>query len=110
MFAGEDGTSPCGGPSVYGYKDPSSQLYVKDFVARMNQRFSGALFAQDAGPSPVGRIRLPWSITFQRVVYYQSAVDSLFYADQQQRQFLRAVPQFSERFPSYLLRFQRRRR
>ncbi|KAL8754892.1 MAG: hypothetical protein Q9184_004973 [Pyrenodesmia sp. 2 TL-2023] len=102
VFAGEDGTSPCGSPSVYGYKDPSSQLYKKDFVARTNQRFSGALFAQNAEPSPVGRIRLPWSITYQKVIYYQLATDSLFYADQQQRQFIRAVPQFSVNVPETL--------
>lgn len=102
VFAGEDETSACGGPSVYGYKDPTSQLLVKGFVARTNQWFSGALFAQDRGPLPVGRIRLPWSITFRSVMYYQSSTHPLLYRDLQHRQFLQAVPQFSERFSSLL--------
>ncbi|KAL8930426.1 MAG: hypothetical protein Q9208_000610 [Pyrenodesmia sp. 3 TL-2023] len=95
VFAGEDETSACGGPSVYGYKDPTSQLHVKGFVARTNQWFSGALFAQDRGPMPVGRIRLPWSITFRSVMYYQSSTHPLLYRDLQHRQFIQAVPQFS---------------
>ncbi|KAI4178213.1 MAG: hypothetical protein LQ346_007526 [Caloplaca aetnensis] len=94
VFAGEGSTTACRGPSVYGYKDPSSQLRVKEFVTRSNQRFTGALFTQGQGSVPVGSIRLPWSITYNNVMYYQSPRDSMFYADIEGRQFLRAAPQF----------------
>ncbi|KAL8899582.1 MAG: hypothetical protein Q9207_006118 [Kuettlingeria erythrocarpa] len=94
VFAGEDNTSTCHGHSVYGYKDPSSQLYVKEFVARRNQKFTGAQFTKEQGPVPVGRIRFPWSITYNNILYYQSSRDSAFYADIEGRRFLRAAPQF----------------
>ncbi len=110
VFAGEDSTSTCRGRSVFGYKDLSKQLWVKEFVARRNQRFTGALFTQEQGPVPVGRIRFPWSITYNNVLYYQSPRDPLFYADIERRQFLRAAPQFGESFHPHclFLPFQRR--
>lgn len=96
VFADLGKTSACGGPSVNSYKDPSAQLNVKEFVARANQKFSGAMFTQDDRPIPVDRIRYPWSITFEDTMYYQSATDPLFYADLRGRRWIHAVPQFGK--------------
>ncbi|KAL8996070.1 MAG: hypothetical protein Q9188_006655 [Gyalolechia gomerana] len=49
VFADADDKSACNGPSVDGYKDPAAQSYVKDFVAKPDQKFSGALFTEDGG-------------------------------------------------------------
>ncbi|KAI4170909.1 MAG: hypothetical protein LQ343_004673 [Gyalolechia ehrenbergii] len=49
VFANADDKSACNGPSVDGYKDPAAQSYVKDFVAKSDQKFSGALFTEDGG-------------------------------------------------------------
>lgn len=94
VFANADDKSACNGPSVDGYKDPAAQSYVKDFVAKSDQKFSGALFTEDGGLVRVGQIRYPWSITYGNVLYYQVPSNPLFYVDASRRYFLRAIVQF----------------
>ncbi|KAL8937645.1 MAG: hypothetical protein Q9211_003579 [Gyalolechia sp. 1 TL-2023] len=96
VFAAADDQAPCDGPSVDGYKDPAAQRYVKDFVARPHQRFSGALVAAGGEVVRAGRIRYPGSISYRNIVYYQVPADPLFYVDATRRFFLRATPQFGQ--------------
>lgn len=96
VFADAENMSACRGPSVDGYRDPAAQLNVKDFVARPGQKFSGAMFTQTGGDIHVGRIRFPWSIAYEDIIYYQSPSNPLFYADVSGRYFLRAIPQFGK--------------
>ncbi|KAL8969249.1 MAG: hypothetical protein Q9197_004441 [Variospora fuerteventurae] len=93
VFANSQGKAACGGPSVYAYVDPTAQLNVKDFVARPDQKISGAMFTESKGDAPLGPIRYPWSITFQNVQYYQSRADPLNYVDIYSGRGFRARPQ-----------------
>ncbi|KAL9606482.1 MAG: hypothetical protein Q9179_000347 [Wetmoreana sp. 5 TL-2023] len=112
VFAYADDQPACLGPSVDGYKDPSAQLLVKDFIARPHQKWSGAMFTLD-GPGPVltshrnetqrdavttnhiGKIVFPWTITYEGVIHYQEEPDSLEYVDSRRRSHIRGVPQFT---------------
>ncbi|KAL9061439.1 MAG: hypothetical protein Q9206_000524 [Seirophora lacunosa] len=100
VFANAGGEAACGGPSVDAYVDPSAQLFMKDFVARPDQKISGAMFTQSREAVPLGTIRYPWSIIFGSVQYYQSHADPLYYADIHTRRWIRARPQVCKFLPS----------
>lgn len=94
VFAGAENRHACSGPSVDGYQDRAAQSYVKDFVARPGQKFSGALFTENEGLIRAGQVRFPWSIRYGDILYYHVPANPLFYVDASRRYILRALPQF----------------
>ncbi|KAL8687312.1 MAG: hypothetical protein Q9218_006479 [Villophora microphyllina] len=112
VFAYGENKPACSGPSVDGYKDPGKSSYVKDFVARPQQKFSGAMFTLGgSGPlsataegngtlganetvldKAVGHIVYPWSITYQGLTYYQKHAGSLEYYARGVISWIRGIP------------------